>query len=142
MDHEYRKRVTINEATITLRNDGIVQVTFHRNVKLDLALQMLLLNIYQEITEKKPHPFLFEAMSGIKVTREARDNALRIEKENPGSAYAVVADTLAYQVIANFYVKVRRPSKPYRVFRKKEDAVKWLRTFVTAGENLSLAARQ
>jgi hypothetical protein len=123
------KEIKINEATVSLRDDGIVDVLFNRNVILDVPLQMLLLNIYQEITERKKHPFLFEAFEGVKVTREAKLNALRIEDEAPGSAYAVVASNIGYYIIANFYLKVKRPKMPFRVFSKKEEAVDWLRGF-------------
>ncbi|MES2680069.1 MAG: hypothetical protein V4635_09305 [Bacteroidota bacterium] len=124
------KQVKINEATITLGNDGIVHVLFHKNVVLDLKLQMLLLNIYNDITARKRHPFLFEALRGVKVTREAKENAIRIESEAPGSAYAIIADSLAYQLIANFYLIVKKPRNPYKVFRKKEEATAWLKGFM------------
>lgn len=124
------KQFKINEATVTLRTDGIVHVLFHKNTVLDLPLQMLLLNIYQEITGRKKHPFLFEAFEGVKVTKEAKENAIRIEDEAPGLAYAVVAPSLAYQLIANFYLKVKKPKMPYKVFSKKEEAVEWLRGFL------------
>jgi hypothetical protein len=123
------KQTRINEATVTLRKDGIVHVLFHRNVILDVALQMLLLNIYNEITGGKKHPFLFEALRGVKVTREAKENAVRIESEAPGSAYAIVADSLGYQLVANFYLVVKKPKNPYKVFRKKEEAVAWLKNY-------------
>jgi hypothetical protein len=124
------KQVLIDEATVTLRQDGIIHVLFHRNVNLDLPLQMLLLNIYKEVAAGVPRPFLFEAMQGVRVTREARENALRIEDESPAIAYAVIAPTVAYRLIAKFYVSIRKPKRPYRVFSKQEAAVKWLRSFV------------
>jgi hypothetical protein len=126
------QEIRINEASVSLREDGIVRVLFHRRVVLDLSLQMLLLNIYNEITRKKPHPFLFEALDGVKVTREARENALLIEEQAPGSAYAVVAGSIRYRILANFYIRFRKPQKPYRVFRTPSEAVDWLRQFVEA----------
>ncbi|MGZ3882768.1 MAG: DUF7793 family protein [Bacteroidia bacterium] len=124
------RQVKIDEATITLRRDGIVHVLFNKGVTLDLKLQMLLLNIYNEITNRKKHPFIFEAFDGVHVTREARDNAVRIEPESPGSAYAVVAASAAYRLSANFYLNVRKPKSPYKVFRTKEEAIKWLKTLI------------
>ena len=124
------KQVKINEATITLREDGIVYVLFHKNVTLDLALQMLMLNIYNEVAGNRKRPFLIEAMKGVKVSKEAKDNALRIESEAPGLAYAVIADSFVYKVIANFYLTIKTPRNPYKVFSKKEEAVKWLQGFI------------
>lgn len=124
------KEVKINEARVTLKSDGIIYVVFNKNIELDISLQMLLLNIYKEVADGRSHPFLFEAFEGISVTKEARENAIRIEGEAPGCAYAVIAKTLPYKLIANFYLKVRKPKTPYKVFSKKKDAVEWLKTFV------------
>jgi hypothetical protein len=128
--NEIIREIRINEATVAMRSDGIVQVTFNKNITIDVPLQMLLLNLYNEITEKKKHPFLYEAFSGVKVTKDAKENAIHIESLGPGKAYAIVAESVAYQLIANFYVKVKKPVYPFKVFTKKEDAVKWLRGFV------------
>lgn len=127
---EFIKEIKIDETTVTLRKDGIVHVLFHRNVVIDPALQMFLLNIYKEVAGEKKYPFLFEALTGVKYTKEARDNAFRIESEAPGTAYAVVAPSLVYKTIANFYIKTKKLSVPYKVFSKKENAVKWLKTYL------------
>ncbi|MCE3258404.1 MAG: hypothetical protein K0S12_45 [Bacteroidetes bacterium] len=128
--HEIIKQVQINEATISLRADGIVTVFLHKNMVLDLALQMLMLNIYNEITEGKKHPFLFEASTGIKVTKEAKENAIRIEPLAPGSAYAIVAKSKAYQILANFYLTIKKTHSPYRVFTDRDKAIEWLHTYL------------
>jgi hypothetical protein len=124
------KQVKINEVTISLRKDGIVHILFHKHIRLDLELQMLMLNIYKEITRGKKHPFLFEAMEGVKVTKEAKLNAIRIQDETPGLAYAVIADNHAYMLLANFYIRVKKIKMPYRVFTRKEEALEWLSGFL------------
>jgi len=122
------KQIRINEATVTLRPDGIVHVLFHRNILMDVKLQMLLLTIYNEITGRNKHPFLFEAQTGVKITREAKENAIRIESEAPVSACAIIAQTKTYSTVANFYLFVKRPKIPYRVFNQREEAISWLQT--------------
>jgi hypothetical protein len=124
------KEIKINEATVRLKSDGIIYVLFHKNVKLDVALQMLLLNIYKEISDGIKRPFLFEASEGVKVTKEAKANAIRIEDEAPGIAYAVVANSLPYMLVANFYVKIKKPKLPYKVFNNNETALAWLKSFL------------
>lgn len=131
------KETKINEATVSLRSDRIVRVLFHKNTVLDVELQMLLLNIYLEITGKEKHPFLFEAFEGVKVTREAKENAIRIQDEAPGSAYAVVVSNVAYYLIASFYLKVKKTKMPYRVFWKREEAIEWLKTFANTRNGLT-----
>ncbi|MCE3225754.1 MAG: hypothetical protein K0S32_305 [Bacteroidetes bacterium] len=124
------KQIKINEATVSLRSDGIITVLFHKNIVLDLALQMLLLNIYNKIADGKRYPFLFEASSGVKITKEAKENALRIESQAPGSAYAVIAPSRAYQLVANFYLTIKKTQSPYKVFMTREKAIEWLKGFL------------
>jgi hypothetical protein len=125
------KEIKIAEATLRLRTDGIVHVIFHKHVVLDIPLQLRLLELYQELTQGHKTPFLFSAMEGVIVTKEARDNAIKLEDQSPVCAVAVLADNLAYRIIANFYLQVNKPKSPYQVFKKQEEAVKWLLQFKT-----------
>lgn len=126
------KEIKIAEATLRLRTDGIVHVIFHSHVTLDVPLQLKMLELYHQLTQGKKMPFLFSAMEGVVVTKEARDNAITLEEESPVSAVAVIADNLAYRIIANFYLKVNKPKNPYKVFKKIDEAVKWLEQFKSA----------
>lgn len=120
------KKIETDEMLIQLRSDGIVHVMFKENITLDVALQMKMIKLYNEICEGKKHPFLFSALPGVTITKEARENATKIEHLAPVSRSAVIANSLPYRLIANFYLKVNRPKNPYRVFSNEDDAVKWL----------------
>ncbi len=123
------KEIKIPEATILLRADGIVHVLYHKNVTLDVELQMQMLQLFKDLAGNVKHPFVFSALEGVVVTKEARDNAILIEEESPISAAAVIADNLAYRLIANFYLKINKPKCPYKVFHKMDEAVLWLKQF-------------
>jgi hypothetical protein len=123
------KEISLNEASLRLRKDGIVHVIFNKDVTLDVDLQMKLFHLYHELTHGKKMPFVFSAFDGITVTKEARDNAIKIEDDAPVSAVAVIADSLAYRLIANFYLKVNKPKSPYKVFTNLNDALEWLAPF-------------
>ena len=101
-DHDTINEIKMPEATLKLRRDGIVHVTFNKNITLDVPLQLRLLEKHIEITGGKKCPFVFDALEGATITREARNNAILIEDQSPANAVAVVADTLAYKIIANF----------------------------------------
>lgn len=128
-DREFVREIKIPEATIRLRTDGIVHVTFSSHITLDVPLQLRMLELYKQLTGDKKLPFIFSAYEGVIVTKEARDNAIILEDEAPVSAVAIIADNLAYRIIANFYLKVNKPKNPYRVFKKLDEAVEWLGTF-------------
>ena len=126
---EIVKEIHVPEADILMRADGIVHVLYKKNVTLDIELQMKMFHLFKELTGNVKHPFVFSALEGVVVTKEARDNAIVIEDESPVSAVAVIADNLAYRLIANFYLKVNKPKNPYKVFKKMDEALAWLQQF-------------
>src|SRR5687768_11665814 len=129
-DVTHIKEISLEEAHIALRSDGIVCVKFKANIVLDIAAQMRLLVAYHEIVGKKLTPFIFEAEEGVTITKEARDNAIVIEEQSPCMASAVVVQNIAYAMIANFYMKFNKPKRPYKVFNNKQEAINWLHLFL------------
>ncbi len=125
------REIKIPEATVSLRDDGIVHVYYQKNTFLNIELQMRMLDIFNEITGTKKMLFIFEADEGVIVTKGARENALIIEEKSPVIASAVVAPNLAYRLIANFYVKFQKPKGQYKVVRDLEEGVNWLKTLAS-----------
>lgn len=120
------RSIRLEEALIELIDDDYVQVMFFDNIVLDLDLQLRLLESYIAICEGKKYPFLFAAMENVTITKEARDNAIKLEDKAPATKTAVIANSLPYRMIANFYLKFNKPKNPFKVFSNKEDAIKWL----------------
>jgi hypothetical protein len=111
---------------VTLKSDGIVYVFFHPETEIDVDFQEILLKAYHKVTGGKKYPFLFEAADTVCVTKEARENAILIENRSPVGATAIMVDNIANALIANFYLKFNKPKHPYKVFRNRQEAVKWL----------------
>lgn len=124
------KEVDASEFNIKLKSDGIAYVLFKENCVLDVDLQLRMLKFYNEITNSKLTPFIFEAEDGLNVTKEARDNAIKMEEESPCSAMAVIVSNIAYAMIANFYMKFNKPKRPYKVFNKREEGIEWLKQYL------------
>ena len=122
------KELDFPDVNIQRKSNDIVYVTFKDNCNLDIPLQMRLLDYYREITDGKLMHFMFFAAENVSLTKEARDNAVKIEDQSTLGASAVVVDTLAYKLIANFYLKFNKPKRPYKVFSKEDEAIKWLKT--------------
>jgi hypothetical protein len=122
--------IEIKEAVIILRADGIMQVNYKKGVIIDVPLQTKIYELFEQICKGTKKPFLFSAFDNVSVTPEARDNAVKMEHLFPGSATAVLANSLAYKLIANFYLKVNRPKTPYKVFSDETKAVEWLLGFL------------
>ncbi|HRG01655.1 MAG TPA: hypothetical protein PKZ75_11085 [Bacteroidia bacterium] len=122
------KELDYPDVNLQRKSNDIVYVTFKDNCILDISLQMRLLNYYKNITDDKLMHFIFFAAENVSITKEARDNAVIIEDKSMIGATAVVVNTLPYKLIANFYLKFNKPKRPYKVFGKEEEAIKWLKT--------------
>jgi hypothetical protein len=111
-------------------SDGIVNVLYldHAEITKEIKHEMHL--IFVEITKGKKYPFLFSSAGSLWYTKEGREYANKIEPRQPFLAVAMFAPTLGYRLIAEFYGRFYKPLTPYEVFREKEEAVRWLKTFL------------
>lgn len=123
------KQVEIPEAFVTLRSDGIVHVHYKKDTVLDVDLQVRMRAIYDDLLDQKKMKFIFSADEGFTLTKEARENAPNIQNESPVLLYALIANNLAYRIIANFYIRVVKPKGNYKLFTSVAAAVKWLNSF-------------
>jgi hypothetical protein len=122
------KELDFPDVNLQRKSNDIVYVTFKDDCTLDIPLQMRLLDYYREITDGKLMHFIFMAAENVSITKEARDNAVKVEDQSMLGASAVVVDSLPYKLIANFYLKFNKPKRPYKVFSNEEEAVKWLQS--------------
>jgi hypothetical protein len=120
------RQIILPEATLSLREDGIVHVFYNDNLVLDVPVQLKMADAFNKIADGKKSLFIFEAGENVIVTKEARNNALKLEDSTPILASAVIAHNLAYRMIANFFLKVQRPKGQYKVVADMEEAVNWL----------------
>ena len=67
----------------------------------------------------------------MNVTSGARNYGASAAGLRNSVAEAYVIESLAHKIIANFYMKFNQPKVPTQFFKTKEEAVVWLRTFVT-----------
>lgn len=125
------KEIKLPEATLSKREDGIIHVCYHDNTVLDVELQLRMADAFNEIADHKKSLFIFDAGDNVIVTKEARNNAIKLEDSTPILASAVIARNLAYRMIANFFLKVQKPKGKYKVVANLEEAVTWLKEIKT-----------
>lgn len=120
------RRIETHEAIVGLRHDGIVHVYYKPDTEITITLQEKMMVIFNEITGQKKSLFIFQAAERCSVTKDARENAIRVENETPTKATVVYVTTLAYRLIAEFYYKFNKPRQPYKVVSDFEDGIEWL----------------
>lgn len=81
-------------------------------------------------TKGMPIPVLLHMGQYSTVTPSAREYVQQLNSP-PAIAEALVVSSLAQRLIVNSYMLFRRLRNPVKVFRKEEDAWKWLASFHT-----------
>jgi hypothetical protein len=115
---------------ISINEEGIGFMHIKDNAHFDIPEQLENLQCLIELTNNKHTPFVITGGEHVIITREARDNAILIEEQSPMFGAAVVVQNLAYKLIANFYLKIQKPKRPFAVFSDKEKAIEWCRQYV------------
>ena len=121
-------KTEIDEAVITERIDGIVHIHIKSDIEINVELQKKILDLYKKICGNEKKAFLFTASKQVTITKEARENFILLEAVYPCIAIAVVANSTAYKLSANFYQLVNKPKSLFEIFNDKESALDWLKT--------------
>lgn len=119
-------------AIVSIYENGIGHLRFKDNATLDIPEQAENWEAMKKLTNDKKTPFLVSAGDNVIITKEARDNAIKLEDSSPMNASAIIVQNLAYRLIAEFYVKVQKPKNPLKVFTDKDmdKAISWCLQFV------------
>lgn len=126
--HLLVREIETDDAIFGIREDGILHVYMKDDLELDIDAQWRMMKVYDELTGGIKTPFIFEAGNGVMVTKEARDNAIKLEQRSPMGSCAVIVSNTAYVLIANFYYKFNKPTIPYNVFKNFDQGIEWLKT--------------
>ena len=127
VDSDITNTIETSEVIIRLRRDGIVHATFKKDTLFDIPMQMKMLDFNNKITGGKKSYFIYDAEENVTITKEARDNAAKIEHLAPVKGSVVVADNLAYRIVANFYIKFNKPKTPFKVVETFDKAIEWIK---------------
>ena len=112
---------------IGIRDDGIMHVYYKSNTLIDVGIQSEVRDAAFALSRDKKMPCIFEAGDYVTLTKEARANAKANEEDFPSTASAVIVQNLAYKMVADFYFKMSNPKQPFKVFKKIDEAVEWLK---------------
>lgn len=120
----------IEEAILTKRMDGIIQIHFKEGVEINIELQAKMRRIYKEHFGNTKKAFLLTGDEFVSINKEARENSIMKEARISRIPTAIVAHSVAYKLVANFYLLSNKPKSPCKVFNDKENAIEWLKTFI------------
>lgn len=120
------KKTETHTACIHLCSDGIVRILFKRNSVItvpELKANNVALN---ELVMENKYAFLYYTEDDtVTHSNDARAYGKQNENAVPRLCTAVVVNSLAHKLVANFYLKFNKPSIPFKVYNLMDDAEKW-----------------
>ncbi len=120
------KKEETASAHIFMCSDGIIRVLFKKNKEVNASDFKELFLVYNDLVQGNRHPFIYYPEDGsTTVTEDGRAYAKQEEFSFPKTCNAVVVTRLSHKLLANFYFKFNKPSHPFKVFNKMDDAEKW-----------------
>ena len=127
---ESKGKILLDHSEIFLRKDGIVEILIMESSIIGKDQCIEITNAYKQLLEPKKYPLLHIVKDYVTIDKEAREYSVSEEGLMFSKVEAYVINSLGHKILANFYMKVNRPSVPTQFFRHKEEALKWLTKFL------------
>jgi hypothetical protein len=124
------KKITAEVFTIEMRADGILHLHAEGDKTIDMRLYKVLISSIGELTGGKKVPILSTADELTLPNEEVKEYMVKPEANPFCIANALIAPSLSQKLISNVLIRIIRPARPIRLFRNKEDAIEWLKTFL------------
>jgi hypothetical protein len=124
------KKVDLIHSDVIFREDGIVEIVFKKSSNIGVVECKEMIETYKSNLEPKKFPLLHIIEDYVNIEKSAREFSATEEGLSFSKAEAYVMNSLAHKMLANFYMKVNKPSVPTRFFKDKNEAIDWLKGFL------------
>lgn len=125
------KTITLDASTISLRSDGIIKIEIKPNTTLKLIDGQEMVKAFAEIGDSKKYPLLFIAGDFALANAKARYYASGKEANQFTIASVFVVKNIAQKLMGNAYITFNKPITPTKILTNEDEAVKWLKTFIS-----------
>ena len=110
-----------------MRQDGIVRITWISTVEVTLSVAEECKAAIEDISQGQIRPLLVDIRVSKGVNREARAYMAGPMMDVVG-AVALFVDAPVSQLLANFFLRINKPTIPTKMFTSETEALKWLQT--------------
>lgn len=118
--------ISLSSMVLCLDKQGIVYIRYLHGQVIDVKEKIEEKRALLEITKGVKHPILISFEHFVTITKEAKEYSILVEPEQPFLAVAILVESLAYQLMADFYFKFYKPKVAYKVFKSETKAIEWL----------------
>lgn len=124
------KEKVLSNSRIRLSDDGIIIIYCKEDYQYELQDIQDLVEAAGELTGGKKMPTLTIPGKYTEASKEALDFIFSKDSILYASADAYIAQSLSQKIIGNFYLKIKKPSIPTRLFSNEKSALEWLKKFI------------
>lgn len=118
--------INLEHSVLTLTDDDILIVDCHDNHIFELEEIKQIVKASGELTKGRKVPTLTIPGEFSDATKEALEFIFSPAATEFTSCDAYLVKTLAHKIIGNFYLKLKKPNVPTRLFHSKNAAMSWL----------------
>lgn len=123
------QKIITRSAEISLGNDGIVRKKFFNDIDIEVEDGVENLAAVRKLTNDKPYLVLSDGRVNARVSPEARAFSASAEASRNRVAEAMLVNSVATRLTANFYIRFNKPLTPTRIFTDEQKAIEWLKKF-------------
>lgn len=123
-------KIELNHSEISLRADGIVEIQVYENAEIGEKECREIMDAYERMLEPRKYPLLHVVGNYVTMDKEAREFSSSEEGLRFSKAEAFVINSLPHKILANFYMKMNKPTVPTKFFGTQQEAVAWLLKFI------------
>jgi len=124
------RKVRVEVFTIEMREDGILHLHADADKTITMKLYRKMIDTIGEITDGRKVPMLSTTDELTIPDDEVREYMIKPEANPYCVANALVAPSLAQKLIGNILIRIMKTARPIRLFRTREDAIEWLKSYL------------
>ena len=130
MTVELLDKIDLGFATMSLRDDGIINTHILIKEAVSLEQAIKLTNAYIDMSKGMKIPHLFTANKFVIIEKDVMEYMKDVANEY-GKADAFVISALPQKIMGNFYLNVFKPKVPTKLFTNKDKAITWLKKYIS-----------
>lgn len=123
------KQIAIPSAMITMRDDGIISFEITEGYEITVQDVKDMTEIVGELGEGKKFCNLIYMPEFENISFKVREYTAGKERARFSIADAFVINSMAMQIIGNFYLQFHKPYLPTKIFNSEDKAIEWLKPY-------------
>lgn len=117
------------ETAILELRDGYIYASFKKDAEIELNHVIANKEAREKLQQGKKMLILGDIRKVWHVSKAAQDYLASKEVTDLNIAMAILTNSLMTVLLANFFIKFKKPATPTKMFKNEAKAVKWLLSF-------------